>query len=629
MYSALEKTTNEVRVLRLVAGDEDDPISGGLEISPIDLTAEYEALSYAWGSSEKPKAILLNGQSFPVTENLHTALRHLRRADAPRLLWIDALCIDQSNNAERLHQVQMMADIYRRAARVLVWLGPSMDDSDIVMDLIMDSARAVDSRPIKPTPLNDLELARPLNELATRTIQVQRLLHRPYWFRVWVVQEIAVPNYDPLVGCGSKWIPWPKMKIGLVALLARVKYQLVPFGTDTVRVLREEESNRACLESMNRFFGLAQIRESVQHLTRKRNGLETPDMFPQLTNILDLLWLTRYKQCADPRDNVYSLLGLFCWVNGGKIPRELTPAPDYTSSLRSVCIAATKMAIRIGGTLDILHMKNHVQFDFLPSWVPNFSASATQCFPSLAKTPLEQRVRHRASWDYDIWSLSKYHEVRNSGQEEPDELRVRGQSFDTISSVVDLTGFDRDAFNCIRRVHDTATLRDAAASMPDVSQEQPNRRNATTDVSKYVTDAIWRTLAADSTAEDAPCPSNHGVAYARIIQHAQGLLGSSTDSPLEDANVKPLLDDIRRAVRHSESGLHRRFFVSTTGHFGLGPPDCEPGDVLCVFQNFSLAGVLRRRGAFHAYVGSAYIHGAMNGEEYPHHHGGLEEFVLR
>ncbi|GJC90085.1 heterokaryon incompatibility protein 6, OR allele [Colletotrichum liriopes] len=74
-----------------------------------------EALSYTWGSPELTKDILLNGKRLPVTDNLYQALLHLRQRDRDRILWIDAVCIDQGNLSERGHQVQQMGDIYHKA----------------------------------------------------------------------------------------------------------------------------------------------------------------------------------------------------------------------------------------------------------------------------------------------------------------------------------------------------------------------------------------------------------------------------------------------------------------------------------------------------------------------------------
>jgi len=95
--------------------------------------AQYEALSYAWGNATQTIDIELNGIIFPATVNLDAALRALRKPDEPRTLWVDAVCINQSDLQEQGSQVKMMWDIYRNAKRVLVWLGPEEGDSAIAM----------------------------------------------------------------------------------------------------------------------------------------------------------------------------------------------------------------------------------------------------------------------------------------------------------------------------------------------------------------------------------------------------------------------------------------------------------------------------------------------------------------
>ncbi|KUJ09719.1 HET-domain-containing protein, partial [Mollisia scopiformis] len=84
---------------------------------------KYEALSYAWGRADVVKGVELNGRRVEIRVNLWLALVHLRRTKEERLLWIDAICINQADLEERSEQVQIMAYIYSRAKRVLVWLG--------------------------------------------------------------------------------------------------------------------------------------------------------------------------------------------------------------------------------------------------------------------------------------------------------------------------------------------------------------------------------------------------------------------------------------------------------------------------------------------------------------------------
>ena len=83
----------------------------------------YEAISYVWGSPEDRSTINCDGKTVEVTRNLAAALRRLRWFDRARLIWADAICIDQGNIAERGHQVRLMEQIYRKAERVLIWAG--------------------------------------------------------------------------------------------------------------------------------------------------------------------------------------------------------------------------------------------------------------------------------------------------------------------------------------------------------------------------------------------------------------------------------------------------------------------------------------------------------------------------
>ena len=133
-YTRLENDSDQIRILALLPGKGDETIQCNQIIVSLHDAREYEALSYTWGDPKTTHAILFEGKAFPVTANLHSALQHLRLKEKPRHVWIDALCIDQLNNKEKSAQVQLMGDIYRRASRVLAWLGKAEDDSDLAMD---------------------------------------------------------------------------------------------------------------------------------------------------------------------------------------------------------------------------------------------------------------------------------------------------------------------------------------------------------------------------------------------------------------------------------------------------------------------------------------------------------------
>lgn len=123
-------TRNSIRLVKLAL--RDDPISCQLVNVKMGLVS-YVALSYEWGSlsSDDPE-ILVDDQLVRVRRNLYNAFIHIRgtmRKDhsISNWIWIDALCIDQSNIQERNHQVQMMGRIYADASLVIAWLGPGGD----------------------------------------------------------------------------------------------------------------------------------------------------------------------------------------------------------------------------------------------------------------------------------------------------------------------------------------------------------------------------------------------------------------------------------------------------------------------------------------------------------------------
>ncbi|KAH8702916.1 heterokaryon incompatibility protein-domain-containing protein, partial [Phaeosphaeriaceae sp. PMI808] len=125
LYDPLPARQNpHIRLLTLLpAKSEANPIR--CSITPFDLTTApaFENLSYCWGNVAQKKLIECNKRPFQVTNNLYSALQHLRYKDKERILWIDAICINQEDWNERSAQVVIMRNIYQRAERVLVWLG--------------------------------------------------------------------------------------------------------------------------------------------------------------------------------------------------------------------------------------------------------------------------------------------------------------------------------------------------------------------------------------------------------------------------------------------------------------------------------------------------------------------------
>ena len=110
----------EIRVLVLDPGTGDDEVSCSLKHVSLDSSPRFEALSYAWGDAAQRQAIKCADGILRITLNLHCALRHIRYRYRKRILWTDAICINQNGFDERAQQVKLMGDIYSTAYRTLI-----------------------------------------------------------------------------------------------------------------------------------------------------------------------------------------------------------------------------------------------------------------------------------------------------------------------------------------------------------------------------------------------------------------------------------------------------------------------------------------------------------------------------
>jgi hypothetical protein len=128
-----QPASHQIRLLKILpASDQADEVRCEIFNSSLDNHPYYEALSYAWGDPSITLPIRLNGKTYHVTSNLESALRHLRLATERKVMWVDAICINQRDPTEKSHQVGQMRDIYRNAKQVLVWLG---EEGDVGMAL--------------------------------------------------------------------------------------------------------------------------------------------------------------------------------------------------------------------------------------------------------------------------------------------------------------------------------------------------------------------------------------------------------------------------------------------------------------------------------------------------------------
>ncbi|KIM93592.1 hypothetical protein OIDMADRAFT_173176, partial [Oidiodendron maius Zn] len=195
-YRDIKISKLSLRLLILLPGSFHEDIRCYLIHTSLDepRSHQYEALSYTWGPPERNHFIWIDAYKFPVTANLYQALQHLRQ-DVVRFLWVDAICLNQENIQERNHQVKQMTMIYREAWRVIIWLGPAGDYSDRALEFIPTLRRFRLRRQQRRRVFSLKDVYKALKSLEA----MAKICRRPWWQRVWIVQELASAKSEVVV----------------------------------------------------------------------------------------------------------------------------------------------------------------------------------------------------------------------------------------------------------------------------------------------------------------------------------------------------------------------------------------------------------------------------------------------
>jgi hypothetical protein len=205
---------DSIRVLELIPGTPGTALECKLLEVRKSESPRFEALSYTWGAPVFPKRIteIEFANFLQITENLFDALQALRLHDSSRVLWIDAVCINQENTTEKNHQVAQMGDIYRDAEIVLVWLGNEDCGNGVdELERIGRDCELYGFSKIFPFPLRmrDHSAAEHLTKLVETCdgAAVNAFLDREWFERVWIVQEFILAN-DLILVSGSRSITY-------------------------------------------------------------------------------------------------------------------------------------------------------------------------------------------------------------------------------------------------------------------------------------------------------------------------------------------------------------------------------------------------------------------------------------
>ncbi|KAI8623938.1 HET-domain-containing protein [Xylariaceae sp. FL1651] len=357
-HSPLDQNRNEIRIINLLPDIFDKPIKCELEHIVLDPKAEYEAVSYCWGDASITKPISLNGQPYQVTESLMSGLNYLRRETSARRLWVDSLCINQSDNVERSCEILKMRDIYKQAKSVLIWLGDYRPYTRNHVKKIFDYITRLGNSP-NASEDKGVMASMGYDDIWPIHHELRKFLEERAWFRrMWILQEVSV-RPEP---CIKNSKTTPNLICGHLQL--------------SFAYLRDVQSYWVTIHSRRLVFppicrtlqDLCDIWKMHQHLVRE--GAKS-----EMTAGHQLAWFLSSVagkfEASNQRDVIYAARGL---LTMDVTPPELLP--NYGKKLSEVL---TEHACYIFDDLkapDILQF-NSMRTEGLPSWVPDWKFHAS------------------------------------------------------------------------------------------------------------------------------------------------------------------------------------------------------------------------------------------------------------
>ena len=557
IYSPLREDAQEIRLLTLLPGRASSDIRLCLDPVPFtdDAVPEFEALSYTWGSPDNPVNIFVGASGFhtlPVTQNLAEALPYLRYEDKPRILWIDAICVNQQDVEERNSQVARMADIYSKAKIVVVWLGPESHDSPRAIEAMqwIDSNIAVDrKRPAWHSRSDEKHWIDEREELRLEKEDYEALYNffsRPWFSRLWIWQEVRLASSSPVVVCGNRLLHWTS--IGATAFL-----------------LQTPKRRRFILEpDTEAKFELCILRINMMSENESRH--------PFLT----LLIQTQLCLCTDPRDRIFALLSL---LKGSH--KDISIQPDYSKNVSEVYQHAMLQLITHDKQLDFLIMVDfHEDTAYLPSWVPDWSVRP------LVQQQLE---REEVQACYDIYAKTHYY---GNG--------ILGVTGVTIGVIEDLEVFE---------LQEGATDMDIVHSLKRILTGTEFLLPFTADAKGLTT--LWLVLSSCYFSERFHPPRFN--ATCRGLKESLRFISCLLESTFDERGFS--WNERRVFNLFAHKCLGRAIFITRDGHLGMAPKAAQPGDIVTVLLGCPSAMILRptKDNRFRV-VGEALCHGFMDGE---------------
>ncbi|KAF4470267.1 heterokaryon incompatibility [Fusarium albosuccineum] len=605
------------RLLKVHPAPSDEPLQCELFSAELDNAPPYTALSYVWGDPTMSANLTCSGHACNITQSLADGLRRIRKPDQVQIAWADAICINQKDNVEKGHQVDLMGVIYDKARDVLVWLGPDptgsseeafrclrtinykiLTGTDMEQFYPKPEERPYTYLAMKPAGASEYTEMEP--GIGSRSVLGLVLgergkdcigeLFKLVWFsRVWVLQEVGLATEATAIwGDGS--IAFSE----IATFIRNVYFSIVLqhyLGTEISEAL-----SGAPLYALWNVWSTYEKKNSWMHRTPALRAFAEQIAEQADLDFILVLEASRYFNATNKLDHVYAFLGH---------PRARIPGTDkawihadYTIGLKEQHhLLATSLA---QDSLNFLVQVHQTEESLAPgfehpSWVPRWNE----------KTP------NHADAFWEAWDASL-----RKAEAQPFPAKVDGGKMFVSGLFIDSV----DQFTRTIEHSDFEPLEEGAGQLIE-----PCWKLARQKPSPYPQDRIVEAFASTLSCH-YKTRGNHNYGRESIVEQFSGFCMHAIPE-FYKANLIPKdglwsLNTVLKvgkmfAPAFKSHGPNRRFFnTRAAGFWGLGPAAMQPGDMCAILFGADVPFVLRPTGAANEYkvVGQCYMYSFMDGD---------------
>ncbi|KAJ8117368.1 hypothetical protein OPT61_g1409 [Boeremia exigua] len=580
-------SNRKIRLLTILPSqDIHAPIRCKLHQYRVSAAPTYEGLSYVWGDPEDVVSIVCNGIEVNITSSLGSALWRIRDSRIPKVIWADALCINQRDVKEKSIHVPLMGRVFSRATNTVIYLGEANQEAALAAKAGLEAiSNLIDDLRVKanlPTNNQDIFYGWILENLTEQSVPdvswnaITQLFSVSWFLRTWCVQEIMLARDAPL----DSYAIYGPVRIHHQHI-AKVSLFLIITGKSGFK--------------FSKGLGLLDPIAIVEYLDQ----VEEADR-----ELLPVLAALSGHLATDPRDKVYGVLGILHHRFGYNTDSINV---DYSKSVAQVYLDTAIEILRLKQNLTLFDhitqlegFEDETEFatwvprwDDLPDWIlfgdEDMDEFRANCSPSpSANEPAST-----------CWSV------------EGNRLLVSGSTCDSVISTSPLSGSDLMA-TFISHWRGTQAIRtscfDYREDLLTMARTFRTGRVAMLLHFKEANDEQRDTFLAD---------------FMAYVHEAMPRCSLNCTGVPEDGNY--VIDDIgtkrlglakRYASILVECCEGRSFFRTTQGHYGLGPHYIRPGDIVVGLIGASSPFALRRRGENHLLLGSVYVDELMDGKHF-------------